>query len=633
MCGIVGLLYQHVEKIQPELLIRMRDVLQHRGPDGAGLWLSDHQQVGFGHRRLAIINPGQQANQPMISSDRQIVLCFNGEIYNHQALRRQLQQQGYHDWHTDHSDTEVLLNAYRAWGQDCLQQLRGMFAFAIWDAQQQILFCARDRLGIKPFYFRYQAGKFIFASEIKAILEHPEVSREVNETALYHYLSFLTAPAPDTLFATIQKLPAGHRLTIPLNGPLRIERYWDVYDDWRNLSSVPENEIVEQIRTSLRDAVHCHKIADVPLGVFLSGGIDSSTNAALFAENDTHIHTFSIGYEGQYRSYQNELHYAKQMADSIQANYHERLLNQTDLIDFLPKLIHLQDEPIADPVCFPVYAVAELARQHGVVVCQVGEGADELFWGYPSWKTKLRLQQLNQIKGLRSLKMLLHKGLSYTPYRNSWSQEMLNRGLQQQPLFWGGAEAFTDTQKRQLLSQTYQQRLKGLTSWEAIEPIYQNFKKNAPDPHWLNWMSYCDLHYRLPELLLMRVDKMTMGVSLESRVPFLDHHFVSLAMSIPATLKTRHGELKYLLKQAVRGLIPDAIIDRPKQGFGVPVYEWFFDQLGIKIKQTLTQFCHDTDYFDANAITHYLNSGHGGQIWYLFNLALWWNYYIAKRPI
>lgn len=633
MCGIVGVVNHKPEKISRDCLITMRDTMIHRGPDGEGVWLSENQQVGFGHRRLAIIDPASNASQPMQSFDKQTVICFNGEIYNHQELREQLKQQGVSQWQTDHSDTEVLLNAYRIWGRECVHHLRGMFAFAIWDAARQQLFCARDRLGIKPFYYLHQNGHFIFASEIKAILKYPGVKRHVNETALYHYLSFLTSPAPDTLFQDIKKLPPGHCLTLSMDGRFHVNRYWDVYENLIDLSQHSESDIVTQIRDTLRESVQYRKIADVPTGVFLSGGIDSSTNAALFAENDTDVHTFSIGYQGEYKSYQNELHYAKQMADTINAKHYDKLLTQDDLINFLPKLIHLQDEPIADPVCVPVYYVAELAKQHGIKVCQVGEGADELFWGYPSWKIKLRLQQLNQIKGFGWMKTLLHHGLNHTQQRHGWPNELLRRSLLKQPVFWGGAEAFTESQKQWLLSSDYKQRLNGITSWDALAPIFSDFQQKAPDQHWLNWMSYCDLNYRLPELLLMRVDKMTMGVSLESRVPFLDHKMVELAMSIPAQMKTQHGNLKYMLKQAVRGLIPDQIIDRKKQGFGVPVYEWFFDKLGDKIKQTLKQFCHDTDYFDPQMIEHYLASGQGGQIWYLFNFALWWNHYIAEKPI
>ncbi len=629
MCGIVGAIAFNDYAISAEYITAMRDAMVHRGPDGAGVWVSPKRNVGLGHRRLSIIDLSEHAAQPMRSQDGRFVLTFNGEIYNHKDIRRELIQLGVNDWQTDHSDTEVLLNAFRHWGIDCLEKFRGMFAFAIWDNQEQTLWLVRDRLGIKPLYFSQHNGRLTFASEIKALLRDPAQQRAINEESFFHYLSFLTPPAPDTLFAGIHKLPCGSWLKIKNDGQIQEHKYWDVLDHVTPLQNHSDAELAEMVQAELRTAVKLRKESDVPVGVFLSGGIDSSTNAALFSEDsDTPINTFSIGYEGKYDSYQNELHFAKQMAHEVSANYHERLLNVDDLMNFLPQMIHLQDEPIADPVCVPVYYVSELARKNGTIVCQVGEGADELFCGYPSWKVKLNLQQLSAIPGTGLLKRMGLGLLGAANKKHTLYYELLRRGTMQQPVFWGGAESFTEYQKQHLLSPRLQKQFAGRTSWEAIEPLYQQFQSKAWDPHWLNWMSYLDLNFRLPELLLMRVDKMSMGVSLEGRVPFLDHKFVELAMSIPAKQKIKQGTLKHLLKKSVQGLIPDELIHRKKQGFGVPIYEWLFDKLGDKTRQELTHFCEQTDLLNPQAVNTMIEQKHGHQLWYLLNLALWWKHYI-----
>lgn len=632
MCGIVGAVTLPGSSfaITESYITTMRDTMIHRGPNGGGTWVDEKAQIGLGHRRLSIIDLSDTANQPMSTPDKRYWLTFNGEIYNHQDLREELKALGYNEWKTNHSDTEVILHAFAHWGIDCVHKFRGMFAFGLWDAHLRQLYLVRDRLGVKPLYYSNHHQRLVFGSEIKALLADPEQERAVNEEAFFHYLSFLTTPAPATLFAGIHKLSPGTWLKVSTDtGEIQEHKYWDVWDFTKPLTHVSEDDITKGILEELRTAVKLRQVSDVPVGVFLSGGIDSSTNAALFSENSTSpVNTFSIGYEGKYGSYENELHYAKEMADSVAANYHERLLTIDDLLDFLPKMVQLQDEPIADPVCVPVYYVSKLARDNGVIVCQVGEGADELFWGYPTWKIKLRLQQYNNLPGLKWLKRLTMKALEWGQKKHTLYYELLRRGVVNVPIFWGGAEAFTEAQKQRLLSPRLRKKFAHKTSWEALEPLWDRFQAKAWDKSILHWMSYVDLNFRLPELLLMRVDKMSMGVSLEGRVPFLDHKFVEYALSIPARLKTKGGQLKHLLKKAVRGLIPDNLIDRKKQGFGVPVYEWFFDKLGGYTRQELKTFCEKTDYLDYTEVERLINEGQGPQVWYLLNFALWWKEYI-----
>jgi len=630
LCGINGTLaVDDGYRVDPTLLARMRDTLAHRGPDGAASWISDDARVGLAFRRLAIIDLSETAMQPMPNEDGAIRVVFNGEIYNHRELRKELQALG-HEFRTDHSDTEVIVHGFEEWGIDVLQRLRGMFAIGVWDARERALWLARDRIGIKPLYWTLHHGHLNFASEIKALLVDPQQERAVDEESLYHYLSFLTTPAPQTLFRGIRKLAGGTWLRVDASGNVREQRYWDVWEGVDPLTSVSDDEIAARVLDELRTSVRLRKLADVPVGVFLSGGIDSSTNAALFSEGEgAPIKTFSIGYEGEYESYKNEFGYARQMAELVGADHHERRLTIDDALDFVPEMVRLQDEPIADPVCIPVYFVSKLARDNGVVVAQVGEGSDELFWGYPSWKILLNLQRYDDLPVPRALK---HAGVALAGALGKGERrevEYLRRGAAGVPVFWSGAESFTEAQKQTLLSSRLRRQLSGLTSWDAIEPIRRRFDAGAWERSHLHWMSYVDLNLRLPELLLMRVDKMSMGVSLEGRVPFLDHEFVELAMSIPEKSKTNGGTLKHILKKAVRGVIPDELIDRPKQGFGVPVYEWFFDRLGDEARRELDAFTRDTDFLDRAQVMRYLDEKRGPEVWYLLNFALWWKEYVA----
>ena len=631
MCGIVGAItFKNSSfEIKKDYIDLMRDTMIHRGPDGYGTWISEDGKVGLGHRRLSIIDLSEAAAQPMSNADRSLWLTFNGEIYNHSEIRSELIKDGFTQWKTDHSDTEVILHAYEKWGIDALHKFRGMFAFGLWDNRKKELYLVRDRIGIKPLYYSIHHGRLTFASEIKALLKDPEQQRAVSEEALYHYLSFLTTPGPQTLFDGIHKLAPGTWLRVTADGTVKANKYWDVWDHTHPLTDVSEDEISERILEELRTSVQLRKVSDVPVGVFLSGGVDSSTNAALFSEGESRpIRTFSIGYEGEYDSYQNEIHFARRMAQEVGAEFHDRLLNLDDLIDFLPQMIHLQDEPIADPVCVPVYYVSKLARDNGVTVCQVGEGADELFWGYPNWKTMLELQYKDAWPVPSSLKKVGLAGLRLLGKEQTLYYEWLRRGANDLPVFWGGAEAFTEAQKKNILSPRLKKRFQNFSSWEALKPIHDRFREKAWEQKPLQWMSYLDLNLRLPELLLMRVDKMSMGVSLEGRVPFLDHKFVELAMSIPESVKTKNGNLKHILKKSVRGLIPDELIDRKKQGFGVPIHEWFLDRLGEQTQKEIQSFCDETDFIHYPEVQRLIEKRQSPLVWYLLNLALWWKTYI-----
>jgi len=633
MCGIAGgFSFENATfRFGQGYVGKMLDTLVHRGPDGGGTWVAEDRRVALGHRRLSIIDLSTAASQPMCNEDETLWISFNGEIYNHAEIRRELEELGGHAWKTHHSDTEVILHAFEQWGIGCLERFRGMFAIALWDACKRELWLVRDRIGIKPLYYSFHNGRITFASEIKALLQDPDQSRTLSEEALYHFLSFLTTPAPQTLFEGIRKLPAGTWLRAREDGTTQLCRYWDVWDNLTPLESVSESEIAEALLGELRSSVRLRKVSDVPVGVFLSGGLDSSVNAALFSEQEAApVRCFSIGYDKDYRSYPNEVAYAREMANFVGAQYYERLLSQQDLLDFLPRMVALQDEPIADPVCVPVYYLSQLAREKGVTVCQLGEGSDELFCGYSTWRLKLRLQRFGDMPFSKHLKQAGLWGLRAAGRSDGLEYEFLRRNVERVPIFWGGAEAFTDTHKRKLLSPRLRRTFDGFSSWEILSPIHKRFEERAWDKSALNWMTYLDLNLRLPELLLMRVDKMTMGASLEGRVPFLDHKLVEFAMSIPTAIKVGNGDLKHILKKAVRGAIPGKVISRKKQGFGVPVSEWFIDRLGELARSELQNFCRDTDVLDSSAVLNVIDRRDGKRAWYLLNLALWWKHYVGE---
>lgn len=659
MCGFVGYVgLTNSEPISLEVFSSMNDVISHRGPDGEGFAFfgkyADQDVINFknqrpealvfrepskrtialAHRRLSIIDLSTNALQPMQSIDKNITILFNGEIYNYQEIKDVLLSKGHH-FRTNHSDTEVIINAYKEWGIDCLKKFRGMFSIALWDEKKDTLWLIRDRIGIKPLYYTHQNGRIYFGSEIKAIIEDSSIKRAINHEGMYNYLSFLTVPAPQTLFENIYKLPAGHLIKIE-NGKFEnpIE-YWDIFDDVK-LNTSSEESITKEVLKELTESVKYHGVADIPVGIFLSGGIDSSLNAALFSKVANYpVKAFSVGYENDenLKSYTNEFNYAQQAAKHANCEYYQQILTQQDFIDFLPKLIHHQDEPIGDPVCMPVYFVSKLAKENNVSVCQVGEGSDELFWGYSSWKYMLKLQNLNDIKLVpKAFKKLMLSSLKLFGKDDTVYYEWLKRGIENQKIFWSGAEAFTETQKSKLLTQKFIDKIQpNYSSWNVVNEHYKNFIKKAPEKSNLNWMSYIDLKMRLPELLLMRVDKMSMAVSLEARVPFLDHEFVTYSMGIPSALKTTNNESKYILKQAIKNVIPDNIINRKKQGFDAPVYDWMMDDLGAIAREKIALFNKHTGYLNESYVNTIFEKKNGKQLWFVLNLALWWEYYIFNH--
>ena len=633
MCGICGFLRLEGGQPVPDgLLGRMRDLIAHRGPDDAGSFVSTDGWVGLANRRLSIIDLSASGHQPMSNEDGSIWIAYNGEMYNYSEHRASLSEHGHR--FRSRTDTEVIIHLYEEYGLDCVHYIRGMFAFAIWDANRRELFIARDRIGVKPLYYTRASGTFLFASEIKCLLAHPGLPRLVDEESLYHFLTFLTTPAPATLFKGIHKLPPGYRAIVKPTGDMRLDEYWDVFDSVQIDSDVSQADLTERLRTSLRDSIGLRMASDVPFGVMLSGGIDSSTNVALMAEQmERPVQTFSIGYKGVAAQQYNELSFARLVAKHFSTDHHETLIGSDDLVSFLPKLVYHQDEPIADPVCVPVYFVAKLAKDSGTSVVQVGEGADELFGGYSHWISVLRLHQTIWKYYTALPDAFRQSALAMAaPLIDTMRFEYLRRGSAHEELFWGGAIGFGEASKRNLLSDSYLQRVSNLTSHDVVLAHRKRFDERSPTRDYLSWMSYLDLRMRLPELLLMRVDKMTMATSVEARVPFLDHELVGLAMSISQRQRLNGYQPKHILKQAVRGLIPDEIIDRPKQGFQVPVSQWLSESLGPLAETKLRNFCERTDYFAWPRVKHLLRTKNQ-LVWYLLNFVLWHELWIEDTGL
>jgi len=636
MCGICGILSFNHNEVQESVLIQMRDEMRHRGPDAEGIFINKSKKVGFGFRRLAIIDLSPAANQPMCNQDQTIWIVFNGEIYNHLEVRKELEKLGYK--YKTRSDTETIIYAYEEFGIDFIHKLNGMFAIAIWDERKKLFIAYRDRIGKKPFYYTFQNGQFVFASEIKSIFRHPTIRKELNLNALSNYLTFLIPPSPETMFDGIKKLPAGHRLILNENGEIKIEEYYDVLNSENEKLETNENVIKENIVRLLRQSIKDRMISDVPFGVFLSGGIDSSTNVALMTElMDRPVDTFSIGYK-DFKEH-NEFNYARKVAEIFKTNHHEILIDAKDALDFFPNLVYHQDEPLADPVCIPLYFVSKLARENGTIVVQVGEGSDEEFAGYPWMLRELRLTKINQYL-FKNFPSILNKAL-YSITNKLWSPEgklleldYIRRIKDNQEIYWGGAVNFTIEHKKKLLIKNLK------NSYELVKRVYEKYKSksNVDDP--LRQMIYLEFKNRLPELLLMRVDKMAMATSVEARVPFLDYRLVEYSFKIDSKIKIKNYITKYILKKSVEGIIPNEIIYRKKQGFAAPMNYWLRNELSNFTKHyLLNSNIHKLNLFNKDFIKFLIESPLSNRYdyvqntWNLLNLFMWYDYWFEGRLI
>lgn len=641
MCGICGV-WEPVAtegRVETALIGRMRDQMQHRGPDDAGDLIFDDNRGGLGFRRLSIIDLTAAGHQPMHGCTDQLWLVFNGEIYNHANLREGLQLRGHH--YTSRTDSETILHLYEERGLDFVHDLEGDYAIALWDSRREELILVRDRIGVKPLYFYHQDRRFIFASEIKAILQHPSVTADVDEQSLYHYLTFLTTPAPQTLFKNIKKLPAGHLLVAKRDGTINVSQYWDALPPV-TFTERTEAEHKAEILRLLRASISKRMMSDVPFGVFLSGGVDSSANVALMSEQMSRpVETFTVGFSDA--EYLNELESARRIARQFGTNHHEVIISEKEMQGFLPELVFHQDEPIADPVCVPLYYVSKLARDSGTIVVQVGEGADEIFSGYENYVKHLRIyenfwQHAQRVpQGLRRAISGVTRPALEAIGKKPQAVELLRRWEADEPLFWGGAVVYDETRKGRVLSAELRERFDELSSLAIVNSYLELIERERPQSDFLARMIYLELKLRLPELLLMRVDKITMATSVEARVPFLDHHLVEYAMGLPRSLKVSGTSGKHILKQALEEILPRDLLYTRKRGFGAPVREWFRDGLGSWFdSHLLNSPMRKRNFLDYGFVDRLLDEHRrrqkdwGFHLWALLNLSLWYERWIDR---
>lgn len=625
MCGIVGLVHSDGLDVDEALLGRMCDAIRHRGPDDDGFYVN--RGVGLGMRRLSIIDLNSGA-QPIHNQDLTAWIVFNGEIYNYRELRKELEKLG-HIFYTN-SDTEAIIHAYDRYGADCPKHLRGMFAFAIWDERTQELLLARDRVGKKPLLYAQVNGRLVFGSEFSALLLHPDIGRDIDFRALDHYLSFMCVPAPLTAYRAIRKLEPGHILRWR-KGDLRIERYWQ--PDFSKKIDVGEEEAGERAIEILRDAVRVRLMSEVPLGAFLSGGIDSSAVVALMSEvSSDPVKTFSIGFEEQDFS---ELHHARRVAEYVGADHHEFIV-RPDALEVLPLLVEHYGEPFADSSAIPTYYVARETRNH-VTVALNGDGGDESFAGYERYAAMRLAEAYHRLPAIIR-GSLVEPAVGLIPTSESRRSRVRDakRFLQAASLpkvdrYLRWVTVFDQDAKANLYSESFRNETDHVRAADLLDP----WLARANGAGVVDAALLADTMTYLPNDLLVKVDIATMAVSLEARSPFLDHNVIEFAASLPEQLKLRGLTTKYLLKRVLKKLLPTENLHRRKMGFGVPIGQWFRGKLRpFLLENLLSEKALNRGLFRPHAVKQLVDlhirseRDYSHQLWTLLMLELWFKTFI-----
>ncbi|MDX6696418.1 MAG: asparagine synthase (glutamine-hydrolyzing) [Blastocatellia bacterium] len=629
MCGIVGIVGQENQRADESLLARMCEAIHHRGPDEDGFYRNN--SVGLAMRRLAIIDL-KGGQQPIHNEDRSAWIVFNGEIYNYRELRAELEKLG-DRFYTD-SDTEVIIHAYDRYGAECPKYLRGMFAFAIWDERKQELLLARDRVGKKPLLYARLNNQLVFGSEFSALLLHPDISREIDYDALHYYLTFMCVPAPLTAYRSIRKLEPGHTLSYrPRDGEVRIERYWQ--PDFSKKLDISEEEAGERAVAELREAVRVRLMSEVPLGAFLSGGIDSSAVVALMSEQSSApVKTFSIGFEEQDFS---ELHHARRVAEHVGAEHHEFIV-RPDAMEVLPTLVEHYGEPYADSSAIPTYYVARETRKH-VTVALNGDGGDECFAGYERYAAMRLAERYHKVPGAlrqsligRAVEMLPAAANNRTRVGRV-KRFMRAAALPKVERYLRWTSVFDRDAQSELYSDSFRHETARLDAADFLAPWFAR----ANGAGIVDATLLADTMTYLPNDLLVKVDIASMAVSLEARSPFLDHHVIEFAASLPEKYKLRGLTTKYLLKRVLRQLLPVENLERRKMGFGVPIGHWFRNQMQGFLRETLlSERALKRGLFQPATVTRLVEQhtrgerNHEHQLWTLLMLELWFDRFIKQ---
>jgi len=636
MCGIAGIFrYRSLAPVSDQVLRVMAEAMVHRGPDDSGYFRSG--PVGLAHRRLSIIDLAG-GRQPIANEDESLWIVYNGEVYNHLDLRRDLERAG-HTYRT-RSDTESILHAYEEYGPDCVSRFRGMFAFAIWDAPRRRLFLARDRFGVKPLYYAESGGSLIFASEVKSLLASGEVEPRLREDRIAEQVCMGYLAGEDTLLEGIRKLPAGHTMCVDENG-CRVEQYWDFPSRSESRENVPRSSagLRGRFLGLLDESVRLRLMSDVPLGAFLSGGIDSSAVVGLMARHcGERVKTFSVGYDDPASC---ELRYARLAAETFGAEYHEIIVSAQDLRDALPRLVWHEDKPIAFPASVSLYFCSLLASRH-VKVILTGEGSDELLAGYDRYAISplnLRLGAVYERTVPAAGRALVRRALAALPdaggVKRKLGRTFLGRSADIESLYIANFLGYFHGQS--LLSVLHPDLTAGRDPTAPYRAIMAQATADGPrDP--LEMMQYIDIKTYLEELL-MKQDRMSMATSVESRVPFLDHQFAEFAAALPTKMKLRGLTGKRILKETMRGLVPDEIISRKKMGFPVPTARWFRSDLAGWCREVILDGASSrAGFFNRDALETMLDEHAAGranradQLWQLLNFALWYDLVYGAAP-
>ncbi len=611
MCGIAGIVSFDGKPVLRQELQDMCGAISHRGPDDEGFYVDAH--AGIGMRRLSIIDVSM-GHQPISNEDGSVWVVFNGEIYNFQELRRDLESRG-HVFAT-RTDTEVIVHLYEEYGQGCVEHLRGMFGFALWDVRARKLLLARDRLGIKPLYYAYNRHRLLFASELKSILQLPEVDRELNWESVSHLFTFLTTPPTESIIDGIHKLEPGHVLTFSPNHPPAASRYWQLqFEPDRGKQS---QWFVDRTAELIQESVRLHMIADVPVGAFLSGGIDSSAVVAAASRETTgRLQTFSIGFQEE--AY-NELGYARQCATAMGTDHHELILGP-DALDELERLVWFLDEPFGDSSAIPTYMVSKLAASKVKVVLS-GDGGDELFAGYEKYQVEGR--ERAQMALPRPARMLMEAAGSRMSQGMRGRNFLRHRSLSGTARYLDAMTLFRRDDLGSLFRPEFSQALAPFEPWRDRAACLE-----SQNGHWLSNLQRLDIQNYLPLDILTKVDRMSMAHSLETRVPLLDHKLVEFAATIPPEYQIHGGVAKSILKRAMHGVLPESIINRPKRGFAVPLGYWFRGKLGSYAQDLLLgSRTRQRGMFQPQAIENLLKQNQRGReydlhLWTLMSFELW----------
>jgi asparagine synthase (glutamine-hydrolysing) len=620
MCGISGF-YSINSKFTKQDLINMSDAIAHRGPDADGYFANEY--VGLAHRRLSIIDLSDNANQPMYSADERYVMVYNGEVYNYQEIALELKQKFNTNFKTS-SDSEVILEAYARYGINFLEKLNGMFAIAIYDTHKKELFICRDRIGIKPLYYFWDGENFAFASELKALQKLSSISFDINDNAIYHFLHLGFIPAPLSIYKSIKKLEAGVWLNISAKN-LKSEKYWSINEQIKGEIITNEKEATTTLNNLITSSVNYQIKSDVPFGVFLSGGIDSSlvtANAVNLSTNK--VNTFSIGFE---ESKYNESAYAKAVANHLGTNHHEFIVSYKNAIDLIDTMFDVYSEPFADSSAIPTMLVSQLAKKH-VTVTLSGEGGDELFLGYGAYQWAKRLnnplinpfrQPISNILSKSNSRFEKHAGYFKYP----------NQNLQYSHILSQEQNCFSLPELEDIATSNFKTKAEAFDT-TPLNNFGANIEQLDRKLKAIEKQAIFDLHFYLQDDLLTKVDRASMTFSLETRVPFLDHRIIEFALNLSPDLKYKNGTAKYLLKKILYQYVPKQLFDRPKQGFAIPLEKWLKNELRFLIEENLSkEVIEKYNYVDFESVKKLKENFFNGKsylynrIWLLIVLHKW----------